>query len=461
MTDAPADGAVMPVLPRRFRPFFFFLTGLLGLQLFAVAQAQMALIPRAGGMGFSVPELVLMALLLLGAAMALVHDGSAGLCARVSLVAAALELTAPLYAARLGVPVGALLPVFMMTLCLVLPAMVQAGPVETMLRRLTFGVGLALGLMLALLLVTWGLREVLRLGGVGGPGWRVYVPIVAALPVWVRLMLHLRGRALPELSGLAAGGVAMVPGEGALSEDGVAGRGGTRNRDGAGLREAGQCVLQGRNRLSALMLLTVGVLVVFCWRGVDPMVREMRGWAAGLLLLLFLVCYAPSVWAVVRSGSFWLGVVLLPMMRLFHSSGLLAGCGTEGWMAFEVLSVLVGCLLGSVLMRVLRPWRVAGVCMVAMLAVMLLFLGKDAVDAFCTTGLSHGVLEGMNWVLRVLGWLVEYGVLGAVVAVAYCGLMTCVLRHFSARLGGVVLVLLYASLLLSDWLVFSLWGVFP
>lgn len=459
-----------PVLPRRFRPFFFFLTGLLGLQLFAVTQAQMALIPRAGGMGLSAMELALMALLLFGAAMALVHDGTAGLCAKVSLAAAALELTAPLYAARLGVPAAAL-SVFMITLCLVLPAMVQTGPVETMLRRLTFGVGLALALMLALQLVTWGLREVLHLCRIGGPDWRAYVPIVAAFPVWMRLVLHLRRRPLPDLSELAAPGVVMVPGEGASPEapspevpspeDGEAARPGTQNKENGEPQEAGQRQPQRRNRLSSLMLLTAGVLVAFCWRDLDPVVREIRDWAAVLLLLLYLVCYAPSVWAVVRSWPFWLAVVLLPSMRMFHSTGLLAGSGPDGWMAFEVLSVLVGCLLGSVLMRALRPWRVALVCMGVMLVVTLLLLGAGAVNTSCGTGLPQGVYEGMQLALRLLMQLAEYGVLGAVVAVAYCGLMAWVLRRFSARLGGVVLVLLYASLLLPDWLVYSLLESLP
>lgn len=198
------------------------------------------------------------------------------------------------------------------------------------------------------------------------------------------------------------------------------------------------------NRLSALMVLTLGVVGAFVWGGDDPSLEVARRGSAWALVLLYVIWYAPCLLIVMRETLFWLAFVLLMLMHLPEVCQGIMPVPTR-FTPLLVLEPMVGCFLGCWLMRRLNPGRVALVCFLFVLVLSGMLYGSILALDTGTLSLDDSVwvkywLAGMRFVVEV------YGLVVAAMAVAFCGLVTWGVGKFSARLGGLAMGVLLALL---------------
>lgn len=449
--SARSERDLTPVLPRRFRSFFLLLTGLLGLMIYAVIEAGAGQGPRMFLMtpfaadvrdvvmpylvfpavqeAFrflqeftlmpSVADMAMMALLLYCGAVVIVRDGSARLSAVVGLALVALLLAFPLYGHLLSENAHALAAGSMLVPVLAVPGMLKSGPSSTALRRLTFGLGLALLLAVVLL----GVERLVMLAVESyvpeGEAWRPYVVMLVALPVFVRLLVKTLREPLPDADDLTdAGDVQPTVSSGGPST----------------------------TRPAAVILLIVGVLVAFCMPIEDMMMSDSRRWAAVAVLLLFLVCYARSILVIAMSWRFWLCgalLCLMPVWRFFVGlPGAPGECVSRAadvrtvLLMIPVVSAMLGCLVVSYLMRLYSPRRVMIVCLVLAAVLLVVYDGvlywavRGAVEsAESLQGASGPFASVLLWpVGDIIGWSCC-----ALMTAASCGLYTYGLRGFAVR----------------------------
>lgn len=463
--STPVDRDLTPVLPRRFRSFFLLLAGLLGLTLYAVIQTGPALFlmtPFAAEVQQLVmpylvwpsgeaaqalltftltPEVAdaaMMALLLYCGAVVIVRDGSARLSSVVGLAVVALLLALPLYGHRLSANALTLASACMLVPVFAVPGMLKAGPASTALRRLTFGLGLALLLAVALLVVERLVMVALEAYAEEALAWRPYVAMVVALPVFVRLLVKAGRETLPDADDLT---------------------------DVEDVRPSVSSGGPSTTRPVAVLLLIVGVLMAFCMPIEDMVMSDSRRWAAVAVLLLFLVCYARSILVIAMSWRFWVCGALLCLMPVWCLFGVATGASGEcasqtpepasvvRWfpLMIPVVSATLGCLAASYLMRFFKPRHVIVVCVV--LAAILLAVEYAVLYIAIGESLRAGGLDQLSGIPCPSVSRLELGICSimawvgsALMAAASCGLYAYGLRGFSVREGSLAFGLMCAAI---------------